>query len=71
MKVHPFWVLNISDGGAIFSSAMSKNPVLPFVASYLGAQGQYIGVIFAASTIPGIMVSMPAGIVSDLYGRIQ
>lgn len=48
---------------------MSKNPVLPLFADYLGASKQYIGVISAVSTIPGILISMPAGMLSDAYGR--
>ncbi|MBU6996092.1 MAG: MFS transporter [Theionarchaea archaeon] len=48
---------------------MSKNPVLPLFADFLGASKEYIGIISAASTIPGILISMPAGILSDIYGR--
>lgn len=48
---------------------MSKNPVLPLFAASLGAAEQYIGVISAASTIPGILISLPAGSLSDVYGR--
>jgi MFS family permease len=54
---------------AIFSSTMSKNPVLPLFAKFLGAEGALLGLIAAASTIPGILVSLPAGSLSDLYGR--
>ena len=48
---------------------MSKNPVLPLFAKFLGADGVQLGMIAAASTIPGILVSLPAGSLSDLYGR--
>ena len=68
-KEYAFWILSIVGGCAIFSSTMSKNPVLPLFAQYLGAGEQYIGVISAASTIPGILISMPAGVLSDMYGR--
>jgi len=54
---------------AIFSSTMSKNPVLPLFAKFLGADGAQLGIIAAASTIPGILVSLPAGSLSDIYGR--
>jgi len=54
---------------AIFSSTMSKNPVLPLFARHLGATPAYIGAIAAASTIVGIGVSLPAGALSDLWGR--
>ncbi|MBU7018252.1 MAG: MFS transporter [Theionarchaea archaeon] len=68
-KEHAFAILSIIGGCAIFSSTMSKNPVLPLFADYLGASKQYIGVISAVSTIPGILISMPAGTLSDVYGR--
>ncbi len=54
---------------AILSSTMSKNPVLPLFATHLGANEPEIGVIAAASTIPGILLSIPAGTLSDIYGR--
>jgi len=69
MKTHVFWILSIIGGGAIFSSTMSKSPVLPLFAVSLGAAEQYIGIIAAASTIPGILISLPAGSLSDVYGR--
>jgi MFS family permease len=68
-KEHAFWILSIIGGCAIFSSTMSKNPVLPLFAQHLGAAEQYVGLISAASTIPGILISMPAGTLSDVYGR--
>ena len=68
-KEHVFWVLSIIGGCAVFSSTMSKNPVLPLFADFLGAQKQYIGLISAVSTVPGILISMPAGTLSDVYGR--
>lgn len=54
---------------AILSSTMSKNPILPLFAKHLGANEPEIGVIAAASTIPGILLSIPAGALSDVYGR--
>ncbi|MBU7015593.1 MAG: MFS transporter, partial [Theionarchaea archaeon] len=68
-KERAFWILSIIGGCAIFSSTMSKNPVLPLFAQHLGATEEYIGLISAASTIPGILISMPAGTLSDVYGR--
>ncbi|MFX0067418.1 MAG: MFS transporter [Candidatus Hermodarchaeota archaeon] len=56
----------------IFSSTMSKSPVLPLFAQSLmssEAEMQYIGYVIAASTIPGILVSAIAGRLSDMYGR--
>ncbi len=54
---------------AILSSTMSKNPVLKPFASYLGAPTEWTGFIASASTIPGILVSLPAASLSDIFGR--
>lgn len=54
---------------AILSSTMSKNPVLKLFASSLGTPDAWTGFVAAASTIPGIMVSLPAGSLSDILGR--
>jgi len=54
---------------AIFSSTMSKSPVLPLFAQFLGASESAIGFIAAASTVVGILVSLPAGALSDFWGR--
>ena len=48
---------------------MSKNPILPLLSESLGAQGVTLGLIAAASTVPGILVSLPAGSLSDAVGR--
>ncbi|MFQ6086390.1 MAG: MFS transporter, partial [Candidatus Bathyarchaeia archaeon] len=64
-----FWVISVVGAFAILSSTMSKNPVLPLLAQSLGARGPDLGLIAAASTIPGILVSLPAGSLSDLLGR--
>ncbi len=57
---------------AIYSSTMSKSPILPLFADSLITSEfelQFIGYVIAASTIPGILVSMFAGRLSDVYGR--
>jgi MFS family permease len=55
---------------AIMSSTMSKSPVLPSFASYLQTPaGFWTGLVFSASTIPGILISLPAGSLSDILGR--
>ncbi len=64
-----FIVLCTMGALAILSSTMSKNPVLnPFVVS-LGTPSDLTGVIAAASTIPGILISLPAASLSDHFGR--
>lgn len=54
---------------AIFSSTLSKSPVLPIFAAHLGASASEIGSIAAISTLAGIGVSIPAGVLSDRLGR--
>jgi len=65
-----FFVLIALVGGlAILSSTMSKTPVLPLFAADLGASAQEIGWIVIASTLPGILISFPAGAISDYLGK--
>jgi MFS family permease len=54
---------------AIFSSTLSKTPVLPLFAAHLGATPAEIGWIVIASKIPGILISFPAGAISDFFGK--
>ncbi|UCF58578.1 MAG: MFS transporter [Candidatus Bathyarchaeota archaeon] len=64
-----FVVLCIMGLLAILSSTMSKNPVLPLFADSLGVPEYLMGFVAAASTVPGILVSLPAGSISDVLGR--
>jgi MFS transporter, DHA1 family, multidrug resistance protein len=68
-KISPFILLCIMGGLAIFSSTMAKNPALPLFIRSLGVPVSTLGFIAAASTVVGIVVSLPAGILSDLIGR--
>jgi MFS family permease len=54
---------------AIFSSTMSKNPVLNPFATSLGTPGDLLGIVAAASTFPGMLISLPASSLSDIIGR--
>lgn len=54
---------------AILSSTMSKSPVLKPFSLSLGTPADWVGVVAAASTIPGILVSLPAASLSDILGR--
>jgi MFS family permease len=56
-------------GLAIFSSTMAKNPALPLFIRSLGVPVSTVGFIAAASTVVGIVVSFPAGLLSDIIGR--
>ncbi|MBM2831477.1 MAG: putative arabinose efflux permease, family, partial [Dehalococcoidia bacterium] len=62
-------LLCIMGGLAIFSSTMAKNPVLPLFIRSLGVPVSTVGFIAAASTVVGVLVSLPAGILSDTIGR--
>jgi MFS family permease len=65
-----FFILIALIGGlAIFSSTLSKTPVLPLFAHSLHATPAEIGWIVMASTIPGILISYPAGALSDHLGK--
>ncbi len=64
-----FWTLCIMGFFAILSSTMSKSPVLKPYASYLGTPTELLGFIASASTIPGILISLPAASLSDILGR--
>jgi hypothetical protein len=50
-----FILIGAIGGAAIFSSTLSKTPVLPLFAADLGATPVEIGWIVIASTIPGIL----------------
>jgi len=65
----PFLCLCMMGGLAIFSSTMSKNPALPLFIHSLGVDEGTLGFIAAASTVVGIIASLPAGVLSDLWGR--
>jgi MFS family permease len=64
-----FVILCIMGAFAILSSAMSKNPVLNPFARSLGTPSDLLGLVAAASTIPGILISLPAASLSDVIGR--
>jgi MFS family permease len=71
MGKHFYVVLCIMGLFALFSSTMSKSPVLPLYAASLGTPEYLLGFIAAASTIPGVLVSLPAGSFSDRVGRVR
>ncbi|MCI0525928.1 MAG: MFS transporter [Nitrospira sp.] len=52
-----------------FCYSLVRTPVLPLFAQELGALPQLIGIIVATSTITGIFVKLPSGIVADIVGR--
>ncbi|MBN1166117.1 MAG: MFS transporter [Methanospirillaceae archaeon] len=54
---------------AIFSTTVSKNPVLPLYVQALGAGDSVLGLIAAISPLAGILFSFPVGVLSDHLGR--
>jgi MFS family permease len=54
---------------AIFSTTISKNPVLPLFSKALGADDAVIGLVAAVSPFAGILFSFPVGLLSDHFGR--
>ncbi len=68
-RLSPFFMICVMGGLAILSSTMAKNPTLPLFIRSLGVGEATVGLIAAASTIVGIVVSIPAGILSDVIGR--
>ncbi|MDD4136799.1 MAG: MFS transporter [Methanoregula sp.] len=54
---------------AIFSTTISKNPVLPLYSGAIGADETVIGLIAAFSPLAGILFSFPVGVLSDHVGR--
>ncbi len=69
MKFSPFILLCTTGLFAIFSSTISKSPVLSLFTTYLGADPSGVGMVAAASAFTGIVASIPAGILSDRLGR--
>ncbi|MBE3116616.1 MFS transporter [Candidatus Bathyarchaeota archaeon] len=64
-----FLIICIMGFFAILSSTMSKNPVLKPFATSLGTPDDLLGIVASASTIPGILISLPAASLSDTFGR--
>jgi MFS family permease len=64
-----FWTLCTVGFFAILSSTMSKSPVLNPFAHALGTPDSLMGLVASASTIPGILASLPAASLSDRFGR--
>lgn len=62
-------VLCVTGFFAILSSTMSKSPVLAPFAESLGTPAYLMGFVASASTIPGLLASLPAGSLSDRLGR--
>lgn len=67
----PFIALCTVGFFARMSYAMARTPLLPLFALSLGAGPEAIGFVVGASTITGIFFKLPAGTLSDIYGRYK
>ena len=54
---------------AYCSYSICRAPLLPLYARELGAGPSLIGLVMGASTLTGIALKLPAGALSDLFGR--
>ena len=54
---------------AFLAYTLSRFPVIPLYAESLNLTPQQIGLVVGASTITGIFFKMPAGALSDIFGR--
>ena len=64
-----FLLLAATGAFAILSSTLSKTPALPLFAVHLGATSPEIGSVVMVSTVTGILISLPAGMLSDFVGK--
>lgn len=69
MRFSPFILLCTTGFFAIFSSTISKSPVLPLFATYLGGGPSEVGMVASVSAFVGVLASVPAGMLSDFVGR--
>jgi MFS family permease len=69
MSLSPFKLMCTAGLFAIFSSTLSKSPVLPLFAVHFGATASEVGIIAVVSTLAGIAFSIPDGMFSDRFGR--
>ncbi len=67
-RLSPFVVLCGVGFLGRLSYEMARTPLTPLYARHLGAPEQLIGLIVAAVTITGIVVKLPSGALSDLFG---
>lgn len=69
MNLSPFQILCGVGFLALFSSTISKNPSLPLLVAHMGGNQVAIGMVAGISAFTGIILSLPAGFLSDRIGR--
>lgn len=65
----PFFAIMAASLLGRLSYQMARSPVLPRFAESLGAAPELIGMVVAASTVTGVFFKLPAGALSDIFGR--
>jgi MFS family permease len=68
-KVSTISLLSTIGFFGIFSTTISKNPVLPLFMKSMHAQADVIGIIAAISPLAGIIFSFPVGLLADKIGK--
>ena len=63
------WYITLIGFLGIFSTTISKNPVLPLFVKGLGGSDSVLGIIAAASPFAGIIFSFPVGFLADKIGK--
>ena len=71
MRSSPFILLCTTGLFAIFSSTISKSPVLPLFASHLGADPSGVGFIASVSAFTGIVASIPVLFPLDILRYVK
>jgi DHA1 family multidrug resistance protein-like MFS transporter len=61
--------LSLAGFFGIFSTTMSKSPVLPLFVKSLSGSETVIGLIAAVSPFAGVLFSFPVGMLADRWGK--
>jgi len=61
--------LSLAGFFGIFSTTMSKSPVLPLFVKSLSGSETVIGLIAAISPFAGVLFSFPVGMLADMWGK--
>jgi MFS family permease len=70
MMGHPAFLLLCGIASCCFISYnLVRMPVLSLFAQSLGAGPEAIGFVISASTLTGVVLKLPSGALSDIYGR--
>jgi len=68
-QARTFWLLCGVGVCCFLSYNLVRMPVLALFAQSLGAGPERIGLVVSVSTLTGVLLKLPAGALSDIYGR--